>query len=66
MSARPIDGRLLLKVASQLENLQARVAELENGQRIHAQTIARHAEALEIIRQTLNDENENEEAATLQ
>jgi hypothetical protein len=68
MSARSIDARLLVRVAAQVEELQLRVTELENGQRINAQTTARHAEALDAIGKALNDDHdeENEEGAMLQ
>jgi hypothetical protein len=51
-----------------VEELQLRVTELENGQRINAQTTARHAEALDAIGKALNDDHdeENEEGAMLQ
>lgn len=60
-----IDGRLLLKLAAQVEELQARVTELEGAQRIHALTIARHAEAIEAIVAALNAD-EDEEGAMIQ
>jgi hypothetical protein len=65
---RAIDGRLLLKVAAQLENLRDRVAELEGAQRAHAQTVARHGEQLDAIDKALSDDDteENEEGAMLQ
>jgi hypothetical protein len=59
---RAIDGRLLLKLAAQVEELQARVTELEGAQRINALTIARHAEAIETIAEALNAEDDEEGA----
>jgi hypothetical protein len=60
MTRARADGLLLLKLASQVEDLRARVTELENRQRITGQTIARHAEAIEAIGKALN-ENDGEE-----
>jgi hypothetical protein len=68
MSNTRVDGRLLVRVAAQVEELLARVTELENRERIHAQTIARHAEALDAIGKALSDDHgdESEEGAMLQ
>jgi hypothetical protein len=63
---RAIDSRLLLKLAADVERLLDRVTELENSRRTDSAAIARHAEALELIRLALNDDGESEEAATLQ
>jgi hypothetical protein len=60
-----IDGRLLLKVAAQLENLRDRVTELENRERVAAQAIARHAEALEAIRIALSEDGEEIDERTM-
>jgi hypothetical protein len=65
---RAIDARLILRLAAQVEDLLARVTELENSQRTDSATIARHAQALEVIRQVLSDDGEGKDAegATLQ
>jgi hypothetical protein len=66
-TSRAIDDRLILRLASQVERLLDRVAELENRERIHAQTIARHAEALDAIGKALSEDAEEiEERTTIQ
>jgi hypothetical protein len=59
---------LLIRLAAQVEDLLARVAELEGAQRTNAQTLARHGEHLDAIDKALSDDDaeENEEGAMLQ
>jgi hypothetical protein len=66
MSSTRVDGRLLVRVAAQVEELQARVTELENRERTRAQTVERHSEQIEAIAKALDDDGEIEQAATLQ
>ena len=63
---RAIDGRLLIKLAAQVEDLQARVTELENAQRTDSAAIHRHGEALEVIRGVLNGDDEIKEGTMIQ
>ena len=67
---RAIDARLILRLAAQVEDLLARVTDLENSQRTNTATIAKHAQALEVIRGVLNgdasDADDIEEGARLQ
>ena len=60
MSSTRVDGRLLIRIAAEVEQLRDRVTELENREHIHAQTIARHAEALEAVRLALSEDNDGE------
>jgi hypothetical protein len=60
------DGLVLLRLASQVEDLRTRVAQLEDAQRTNTATIHRHGEALEVIRGVLNGDGEDAEGTMLQ
>jgi hypothetical protein len=68
MSAPRVDGKLLLRLLAQVEDLRERVGDLEAERRRHARALDRHEESIEILADALAVEigDVEGEAETLQ